>query len=555
MRKALVLALFFLSFLSFIQVVNAQKNFQGWIVSVGYTRPVVINRTYVWHILIKNKDSVPRTFVVGLTVGENWTGWWTDGGWFEGISCNDPCYVADYDVDNFGRKWVEFVINVLPNETVDTVVYYQYKPPYFEVGKCYDWVTRLWTDIRNIENPSFDVHGIDQFFSSPETRICVEPPPPIYASIISYDFPSEAFQEQIITVKSLVKNTGNTTIKLYYGLSIGDKDTGIWCNRDCYADGLGDYVELPNIEPGGVRIVERKFKLRSDYFAPYKYYDVRIAIYDEPYLPFESAIHGIELNNAIYVKELVLDAYAIMAFANKQTVGRKSLISITAWVYNRGVIPYNFTVGMSIGMWDAISGLKYTVGQPALIPPCNLECYRDGLGDWVFLYIPPNFTAPIMRTFEVPEYFPLNTSFDVVVGVWKAPAFGLVSYVYFKNISYLADVVPPEQMMKEYSRRGVEELIDTLQYSLRVSREDAKMIFWMLLTSVFSISAILVPAYVSRTSVPWQLGLAIFIVMIILGAIVKDSTGPFMPYWIVILFVILVGFIGAKTFHEIFGGR
>lgn len=554
MKRALSLAIFFILFFCLPRLASASKNFQGWIVSVGYMKPVIINRTYEWTMLIKNKDNVTRTFVVGLTVGENWTGWEMDGGWFEGVSCNEPCYVGDYDVDSYGRKWVEFLINVLPNEVVDAKVYFQYRRPYFQVGKCYDWVVRLWDDIRNVETPSFDVHGIDQFFSDPFTQICVEEAPPVYASIISYNFPSQAYQEQIITVRSVIKNTGNETIKLYYGLSIGDKDTGVWCNRDCYADGLGDYLEIPNIEPGGVRTVERKFRIRSDYFSPYRYYDVRIAIYDQPYLPFESAIDRVEINNGIFVKELVLDAYAIRAFADKTTVGRKSLLRVTAWIYNNGVIPYNFTIGMSIGMWDAVSGLKYTSAQPALLPACNVECYRDGLGDWVFLYIPPNYTAPVTRIFEVPEYFPINSSIDVAIGVWREPGTGIVSYVYFKNISYVLDIVPPEVMIKEYTRRGIDEIIDTLQFSLRVGREDAKMIFWLLIASVFSIGMMVIPAFVSKSFPPWQIGISIFIIMIILGAIVRDATGPFMPYWIVILFIILVGFIAAKTFHEIIVG-
>lgn len=546
MRKHIFSLLCFLIFLSFARLAKAQE---GKIISVAFPTEVYVNQESTISILFKNTGTAPATYVVGLTIGREW-----EYGNFTEAFCNEACYVDDYDTDNYGRKWVEFVINLQPQDSAIATVKFKFRDPVFEYGKRYDVVVRLWKDIRNIEILNFTTDGLDELFLNDAILVTQYPiTPGVDAKIVSYSLPTSAMQEQIISVKAIIKNTGTARSDFYVGLSIGSDETGIWCNRYCYADGIGDYFVVRDLEVNSSAIIERKFRIRSEFFEANMYYDARIAVYDKPYVPFEYALDSVALEDYIYVHELVLDAYAFHAAADKTQVGKKSMITITGWIINKGPISYNFTIGMSIGIWDVVSGLKYPYPQYPLIPPCNVECYKDGLGDWVYLYLPPNYTAPVIRVFEVPDYFPLNNSFDVAIGVWKVGGEEPISLVYFKNISYLTYLVPPEQQLKEYGRVGVQEIISFIEYSLNVKREYAKMIFWVIITSVLSISVIAIPAYISKTY-PWQLGLIVLLIMTILGAIVRDDAGPFMPYWIVILFVIIGAFIGGKTLYEVFGG-
>lgn len=545
MRKAVFLLFLIVSFCFLINKVNAQK--EVLIYSFGTDWEVTLDSVRDIYILIKSNVSYTKFIVVGLTIGEDWN---PGLDMFEGFSCNEFCYVDDYVVDYLGRKWVDFVA-LGPYETYVASVKFKYKYPYFQVGKTYDVVIKVWEDVRNISDPGPE-YVIDRTWFFDAITIVEKAPD---AKILEYSFPPEAMQEQIISVRAVVKNTGNVKSNLYVGMSIGDKDTGKWCNRLCYADGLGDYAVLYDVEPGGVRIAERKFKIRRDMFESGKYYDVRIGVYEQPYLPWENAIDKVERLDAIYIRKLEVNAYAVRISVDKAEVAPKGIISITAWVYNAGTISYNFTLGMSIGLWDVQHGIPYPSPQYALIPPCNTECYKDGLGSWVYRIIPPNFTVPFTRVFEVPDYFPVNNTFDVAVGVWLDEGETPVSITYFKNVSFVSYIVPPEVQIREFGRTTTQEILNFIETSLGVKREYSKMIFWLIITSAISISAIAIPAYISRSSPPWQIGLVVLLIMLILGAIVRDEAGPFMPYWLVILFIILGAFIGAKTLHEIFGGK
>jgi hypothetical protein len=266
--------------------------------------------------------------------------------------------------------------------------------------------------------------------------------------------------DQEIAIRVKVTNTGQDAWDFPVGISIGNGT--VICNRDCYTDGLGDYVHTGLIHSGQTVQVERRFKVRRDYFNVGNSYNLYVGVYPYEYLPPSQAYDYKILTNYISVVPLEdkLDVNFQMVKASKPKVHKGDIVDITAYVVNNGSISYNFTIGMSIGLWDANG--KYRTIQAPLIPPCNVECYADNKGDWVHIVIPPNYTDPVRRSFIVPDYFLDDSPFDVAVSAYTdEPEKGgrLIAIYYAKNVSKTTTEPSPTQILSGQAKSAIDAFL------------------------------------------------------------------------------------------------
>ena len=282
--------------------------------------------------------------------------------------------------------------------------------------------------------------------------------------------------DQEITIKVKVTNTGQDAWDFPVGISIGNGT--VICNRDCYTDGLGDYVHTGLIHSGQTVQVERRFKVRRDYFSEGNSYNLYVGVYPYEYLPPSQAYDYKILTNYINIVPLEdkLDVNFQMVKASKPKVSKGDIVDITAYVVNSGSISYNFTIGMSIGLWSADG--KYKTIQAPLIPPCNVECYADNKGDWVHIVIPPNYTDPVKRSFIVPDYFLDDSPFDVAVSVYTdEPERGgkLIAIYYEKNVSRTTTEPSATQILSGQAKSAIDAFLVMISSALSISLSLAKV--------------------------------------------------------------------------------
>jgi hypothetical protein len=165
-----------------------------------------------------------------------------------------------------------------------------------------------------------------------------------------------------------------------------------------------------------------------------------------------------------------------MVKASKPKVSKGDIVDITAYVVNNGSISYNFTIGMSIGLWNANG--KYRVIQAPLIPPCNVECYADNKGDWVHVVIPPNYTDPVSRSFIVPDYFLDDNNFDVAVSAYTdEPEKGgkLIAIYYAKNVSKTTTEPSATQIISGQAKSAIDAFLVMTSSAFSISLSLAKI--------------------------------------------------------------------------------
>jgi hypothetical protein len=347
--------------------------------------------------------------------------------------------------------------------------------------------------------------------------------------------------DQIVKVKIHVRNTGISTItNAFVGLSLLQSNSV--CNRDCYTDGKGDYAQTGILFSGDEVVVERDFKIRSDKFTN----DVAtftVSASTEPYVPAFMFIASSGTQITILLPSQKLNACPIHLKASNQQARVGDMVTYTATIENRGM-PYTFYIGMSIGRWDGTSqDTEYTSPQPATLKPCNIDCYRDKLGNFVAKTLSSNYTDFVTRTFEIPDYFP-QQPFDVVVGVWGSVKTDEntketvgdvpVCFVYFKNVT---TVIEGESATREFGNflSGVMTGGATIvARATGTSIEAGGIILWVLVSAVLTLIAM----YLTKSPI---IGVAIFLTMFIAGTFVN-----LIPGWVAIIIIVLVGLLAAK---------
>jgi hypothetical protein len=497
-------------------------------------------------ITFQNTGPELTTFLVGLTIGEHVIAGITTGP--PATFCNQDCY--DKNVSFFraltGDYWVARV-TLPPQDSATVVMPFNFRGDIFQVGKSYGTSVAIWLE-RNQSTIRFIdmLHSININETQHRIKIISSIPPPQGSNLTIIRIePSDSQPtfDQRIKVKVHVRNTGMVTLdRVFVGLSLIQGSSV--CNRDCYTDGLGDYFILGTIYPQDELIAEREFKIRSDKFTTGPATFIATA-HTQPYVGPEFTLANATQGITIIPPSQKLNACPIHLKASHMQARIGDTVSYTATIENRGRT-HTFYLGMSIGKWDSASpDFEYTSPQPANLQPCNVDCYKDNLGNFVKKTIPTNFTDFFTRKFEIPDYFPQGP-FDVAVGVWASTKIDEntgeeigdypICFVYFKNVTTIIEGESGTREMGNFLSSILTGGATVMSMAAGTDLESGKALFVLILISIGNI----IVAYLTRSAKFTSLT---FVISLIAGAFVAPVL------WLLALIaIIIVGYMFAKQF-------
>lgn len=444
--------------------------------SVNFPAVVNIGDTASTTVSFTNIGNITATYKVGFSIGNSTIGF-----------CNTNCYVGGSSTTDPNTNTVWYaIVTVAPSHTAVVSTPFRFRSDFFTSGNFYNVLVsiRPQNTFDILDNRTFN----NAVLVVPNNTVA---PAGAIARILNVtvsDRNPTILQQ--VTVNIIVTNNGTEAGDFFVGLSIGKSNTG-FCNRNCYTDctEIGvtcDYHRTGLLHVNQSVVVSRKFTFFEEFFTPELTYDVTAGVFNAPYLSPTQALHYVILPDFINISTFAnkFNTYAINGVANPTTVFITNVsfgddeTTISAGIFNNNSLTYNYTIGMSIGKWDAVSGQVFRVNQPSLLPACNSACYTDGKGDFLFRIIPPNLTAPISRTFRVPHFFLENNSFDVAVAVYADTETErhLITIVYFKNVA-MVGLRQPRVHLPDISQ-GISEGLGDL---LGVSAALAKMMFAIIL--------------------------------------------------------------------------
>lgn len=437
-----------LSNTSSLVTVNAVQPASANITVVNFPSPyATVDQSYNVTVAFVNTGNFTSSYKVGFSIGRNDTGF-----------CNSGCYMplgsGGYFDPTTGTRWLGSA-TVNPGETALVKLPFNFRSDFFTLGYA--------QDVRVTVRPINTLDVLDgRVFNA--AIIPVNFPSTTGARIVNVTLSDyNPTIDQIITASVKVINNGTEAAEFPVGISIGKN--GVFCNRDCYVDCLSppnpappspyfcDYKSTGLIHPNQTVTINRQFRFIQQNFEQGQTYDIIASV---SYFPYSSPALSYDYKtfpNAVNISDVStkLSAYAIGATATPDSVQIRNvtfgqnIVDFDVFVVNNASLTYNYTIGLSIGLWNTTDGATFNAPLPDLVPPCNKLCYTDNLGSWVSALIPPGYSAPIHRQMKVPGYLLENTSFDLAVGVWTAPAEvypdpyvgKLISITYFKNVAFI----------------------------------------------------------------------------------------------------------------------
>jgi hypothetical protein len=519
----------------------------------------------IFFITIRNNGTTAGTFYVGLTIGEEvipFVG-------HRGAWCNEECYInPTYRYyDTWMEKWPA-ILNISANGIETIAVKFKFTTDILRIIRRYENGTEggfksgMKLDVVvgvSVEDPTpqepwklklLDAKVIKKILTVTD----FDPPPQMTRlKIERVDVPSELSWEDIYNIKVHVRNFGNVSLdKVYVGLTLKQTSpTYSWCNRDCYMDDLGDYYTLENVYPEGEFMAERIFKVRKEKFTVGGSGNLEVGIFNAEHKAKEFALDVVTVPVTI---SLNLEACPISLRASHKVARVEDIVEYTAYVENRKKT-WNFTLYMGIGIWNASKDVEYKVPQTATLSPCNIECYKDNLGDLVFMTIPTGFSAPFTRRMTIPSYFPPEIGIDVLVGVFgdvkKDPKTEHlvgevpICFVYFKNVTFISSEPSLTETIGETLNRGVDNTVEITARMFGMKRKEDLILVKNFLWGIFSI--IVTAGIGLMVREPRMIGLT-FMVMLIIGTFLG-----WFPVWVTIIVSIIAGFLLVRVIgREVF---
>lgn len=411
--------------------------------SVSFPAVVNIGDTVSTSVSFTNTGNFTARYKVGFSIGNSTIGF-----------CNTNCYVGGNSAVDPDTSTVWYaIVTVAPDHTAVVSTPFRFRSDFFTAGNYY----QLLVTIR--PEHTFDI--LDNLTIN--NAVLVVPnntvaPAGAIAKILNISVSdTRPTRTQEITAKILVTNNGTEAGNFFVGFSIGKAETG-FCNRNCYNDcngviGVGcDYGQTGLIHVNQSVVVTRRFFIDPFFFEDGKTYDVTSGVYNAPYLSPSQALHYVTLPDYINVTTFInkLNTYAIYATAKPDKVQIRNVtalaedtMTVDFAVFNNNSLLYNYTIGISIGKWDAVNKQVYRESQAAIAPACDIHCYTNS-EQFFFRIIPANLTAPLSKQFRVAGFFLENNSYDVAIAVYAGTQEGnreLVTIVYFKDAFQV--ILPP----------------------------------------------------------------------------------------------------------------
>lgn len=531
--------------------------------NIGLPVTMGLDREFTVIVYVDNIGDEDKEFYVGLDIGNETEGY-----------CNKYCYVNPVTLNNktYGAKEliaasdharveVPFMLKSdVILHTFDAQGHAVSTGEKFKSGESYDLGAGVWNCSDYFAGCQLDVvwkyNNITIF------------PTPTVADITLLNFnPTSVYPYRDVVVSFKVENLLLETRDYWIGLSIG-KDAVVsggefrwfdeyWCDKACYVDGLGDFLKV-TLDPYEEKIYSRTLRINPESFSPGGQTADSLAndVLDAAVTVREAVPNGEiydldVLYDGMTVLPMVIFAHPVQIGIDKTQIKQNEIITVRSWVLNNGTHAYNFTLGMSIGSWNAVDRQVYTTWQPTIVYPCNTVCYVDGLGSWVYYYLPPGETAYFTRRLKVPEYFPVGSKFDVAVAVWTGPnpepdgSDTLISAVYWKNVSTVTGTVTPtEDIVAGYIGSGTKWTEDVFEMSMGWTKSTTRFVIWCLFALLFSIAALKYGGDSATT-------------LAVIGSVTILLTGVpagFVPWWVGVVIIVITSVLFARYWGSLIGG-
>jgi hypothetical protein len=306
-----------------------------------------------------------------------------------------------------------------------------------------------------------------------------------------------------------------------------------WCYVDRYTydiDG-NKWLDILTIPPGTEACYDVDFKFTSKIFKEGDSISLVGDIWDNE----TGELYHLVVERDVFTLELPLYACAISLKASHRVARIGETVTYWSTIKNYN-LTWNFSVILGIGIWDAMSGIEYREPRPTILPPTYSDINH--------VIIPKDYTNIVQKSFKLPDYFPLNVSYDVAVEVWreatKDPRTGElvkekpICFVYFKNVTLVSTEPAPEEVIGETLNKGVDATIGIVSRAIGITPVLTKNLLWV----IFSIIVGGLVIFISRS---WQIGIISLLCLLVVGALIG-----WFPGWLVIILLVISAMIVAQ---------
>jgi len=221
---------------------------------------------------VTNIGNTSDWFLVGLSIGkEGEVSKW----------CNRDCYA-----DDVTGLYPDFLTAIL--EAKEGVKRNDYYPLFIEAGKVEEF-SRKFSFMKDGEKRALFEEGevYDVWITVRDTNFNILSEKKYYdsvnVSLLDVEFigitvlPGNVTKGGEIAVYVDLHNTGSVDYDFTLGMSIGINETRRWCNRECYSDGLGDYVTVSMLKDS-YETGTRRLRLNHPMFVENESYDLWVAV-------------------------------------------------------------------------------------------------------------------------------------------------------------------------------------------------------------------------------------------------------------------------------------
>jgi len=320
-----------------------------------------------------------------------------------------------------------------------------------------------------------------------------------------------------VLLTTIVQNNGTANYNFYLGQSIGRNSTGVFCNRDCYVDcQMGkidpiinygtyqcDYLRTETIHSGQTIILTRKYYFRPDFFVETGFYDIVTAIYSNAYLNPSDA-YDVDWKIGYFNVTTVAPVITNLRTAPALTTYIAGKTDVT-FIWNT-----NYNTSTILEIRNPNGSFKSRFSGDGTIGVRDHSLTRGGIG------------------FKVGTYTYIATSCQVVYPFECSNQTKTVTFI--------------DELTDETNPNVVNPLKEAVAEVLGISY-DAALAFLAIIITV------IVSAYVGIKAKSGTVTIVLMIALFLMFVIMQ-----WLPWWLLILFTILAGFIVAKWGKEIFTG-
>lgn len=313
---------------------------------------------------------------------------------------------------------------------------------------------------------------------------------------------------QVIDVGAIVSYFQDEST-VYFGLSIGDQDTGIWCNRDCYADctldsygtSACDYYNT-SMHNGQSIDFFRDFKFMPNWFEANQSYDLAIGIYNDTYLSPSQAL-----------------AYRV--FSDYFTITEPTVTISDAYIMPNNPLPNtNIEISWSSNL-NSDTFIRITKDSESIVSRGKFYTTTGENTKYHNISIGSAFFSNIGNY----DYFIESCCYPQTCGAYIC-----------------GNTTGSFTVGGETETKPVSDLVGDMFSPLGTTGLQGLYLFALILSLVFSVAVV----YLTKHT---EFGIMVFVMFLIMFSFIG-----WLPFWIIILFVVIAGLFVATKLKGVMSG-